>query len=364
MRTLCKVLTAVLALALTVACHGPNGGGGTPVDPPSITCGPDVTITGVASTGQVVLFQNPVVNGGTPPVATACLPANGSTFPIGTTTVTCTAIDAIARSAQCALHVTLVAQKLGAMTFVAFGDSITAGENGEAPPDPNNDNETAHCTQRPSSALAPGAIPRFIDTANSYPSQLLTMLQTNFPSQMFVMQNEGLRGEEVTNGSNARLTACVLPIFKPDVLLMLEGINDINAIAGGDTTVTPQGIVSALLANVTSARLAGVTFVFVGTILPETVCRDRLNCRSNEDPGVVNQINAIVDQTNALLRGSLFNATLVESNAVFRATDPTLASLIDTDGLHPLPAGYKVLAQAFHTAIINRIPITSLRRHR
>ena len=247
------------------------------------------------------------------------------------------------------------------MTFVAFGDSITAGENGENPPDPNNDNETAHCTQRPSSALAPGAIPRFIDTANSYPSQLLTMLQTSFPSQTFVMQNEGLRGEEVTNGSNARLTGCVLPIFKPDVLLMLEGANDISG------EVPPQQIVSALLANVTSARLAGVTFVFVGTILPQTVCRPSSgisDCRTSFDPGVVSQINVTIDQTNALLRASLFNATLVESNASFRATDPTLASLIDVDGLHPLPAGYKVLAQAFRTAIINRIPITSLRHRR
>ncbi len=96
-------------------------------------------------------------------------------------------------------------------------------------------------------------------------------------------------------------------------------------------------------------------FVFVSTILPVIECE---GCRGDLTS------NAAIDQTNGLIRSRLVGATIVESNILFKASDPSLLSLLESDGLHPTPAGYTVLARAFETAIVNRIPITSLRRRR
>lgn len=57
----------------------------------------DITTTATSSSGAVVTYTSPTATdtGGADPSATVgCLPASGSTFPIGMTTVTCTATDA------------------------------------------------------------------------------------------------------------------------------------------------------------------------------------------------------------------------------------------------------------------------------
>ena len=60
-----------------------------------------------------------------------CTPSSGSTFPLGATTATCTATDARQRTASCSLTVTVTEPPLISLTrFAAFGDSITAGEDG------------------------------------------------------------------------------------------------------------------------------------------------------------------------------------------------------------------------------------------
>ena len=59
----------------------------------------------------------------------ACSPASGSVFQVGSTTVTCTATDQRQRTDTCAFTVVVtVPPKLNLTTFVAFGDSMTAGE--------------------------------------------------------------------------------------------------------------------------------------------------------------------------------------------------------------------------------------------
>jgi lysophospholipase L1-like esterase len=65
---------------------------------------------------------------------------------------------------------------------------------------------------------------------------------------------------------------------------------------------------------------------------------------------------------NAVIRSGIGGATIVEGNAAFKVADPTLASLIDVDGLHPTKIGYAVLAQAWMNAVAARVPITSVRR--
>jgi hypothetical protein len=63
------------------------------------------------------------------PVTVACAPASGSQFPLGSTSVTCTASDALNRQATCAFTVSVTRlPTLQRTSFLAFGDSVTAGE--------------------------------------------------------------------------------------------------------------------------------------------------------------------------------------------------------------------------------------------
>jgi hypothetical protein len=80
--------------------------------PPTISCPSDVTATGAAScpftAGKVVTFANPTANDNCPGATVACNPPSGSTFPAGTTTVTCTATDTAGNmSAPCTFTVTV-----------------------------------------------------------------------------------------------------------------------------------------------------------------------------------------------------------------------------------------------------------------
>ncbi|MHC5004283.1 MAG: HYR domain-containing protein, partial [Planctomycetota bacterium] len=77
---------------------------------PELTCPDD--ITGVECTGAggaVVTYDTPVATDDCDAaVAVACSPASGSTFPIGTTTVTCRATDDAGNTATCTFTVTVV----------------------------------------------------------------------------------------------------------------------------------------------------------------------------------------------------------------------------------------------------------------
>jgi len=77
--------------------------------PPTITCSPNVNAIATSAAGAVVNYVAPVGTdncSGTTTVLTAGLPS-GSTFPIGTTTVTYTATDASGNSANCSFTVTV-----------------------------------------------------------------------------------------------------------------------------------------------------------------------------------------------------------------------------------------------------------------
>ena len=77
--------------------------------PPTITCpGTINTAAGVScpiASNQVVTFNNPPATDNCPGVTVACNPPSGSTFPVGCTTVTCTATDASGNTATCAFQV-------------------------------------------------------------------------------------------------------------------------------------------------------------------------------------------------------------------------------------------------------------------
>src|SRR5205085_5161777 len=77
--------------------------------PPSITCPSNVTsVTPVpGGSGAVVNYPPPTASDNCPGVTAACVPPSGSTFPVGSSSVTCTATDTSANTATCSFTVTM-----------------------------------------------------------------------------------------------------------------------------------------------------------------------------------------------------------------------------------------------------------------
>ena len=76
--------------------------------PPSITPPANVTVSNdLDQAGAVVNYPAPTASDNAPGVTTSCSPASGSFFPLGTTTVNCTATDASGNTAPASFTVTV-----------------------------------------------------------------------------------------------------------------------------------------------------------------------------------------------------------------------------------------------------------------
>jgi uncharacterized repeat protein (TIGR01451 family) len=77
--------------------------------PPVITCPPDrdVIAPTPGSTTAIVTFPDPVVTDNCPGATVVCNPPSGSAFPLGLTTVNCTATDSGGATASCSFNVTV-----------------------------------------------------------------------------------------------------------------------------------------------------------------------------------------------------------------------------------------------------------------
>ena len=77
--------------------------------PPVISGTPaNLTVQATAASGATVTYANPTATDAAgSPIPVSCLPLSGSTFPIGTTTVTCTATDTYGNSSQTSFTITV-----------------------------------------------------------------------------------------------------------------------------------------------------------------------------------------------------------------------------------------------------------------
>ena len=138
--------------------------------------------------GTDVLFDYPKPTGGREPYQVTCDPGPGI-FPIGETSVSCTATDADMAQASCGFTVRVrVPQTIAKTKFVAFGDSITAG--------------------------AVSLVP-FITLALSetYPNKLEQFLRQLYPAQEIVVLNSGKGAEHTGKGRNG-FPACSMPSIR------------------------------------------------------------------------------------------------------------------------------------------------------
>lgn len=304
----------------------------TPVpDPPQISC--PAPAAQVSPNGQAlaVTYPAPSVVLGATPVTTACTPASGTPFNIGTTPVTCTATDARQRSASCSFNVVVQAPaRINLTRFVAFGDSLTAGEDG---------NSTLTAALNRSLGFE---YPTVILRGREYPTVLAQLLAARYSTQQLLIVNAGSPGESV--GGNTTCSAnCVLSRFTAisssrayDVILLMEGTNDIFGGTGGNPLGIPPAIAN-LRRMIADARSRGLR-LFLATVPPANPAGPRGLERYQAIPPLNAQIRQL-----AVSEG----VPLVD---VFNAFNNNFL-LLSADGTHPNADGYALIASTFYDAI-------------
>ena len=211
-----------------------------------------MTVESTTGGPAVVNYPAPVTGGGTPPITTQCTIPSGSTFPLGTTDVICTGTDSATRRASCVFQVQVTfTPKLKGTRFLAFGDSITGGEVG-----------------------TPALLDTHVDQV--YPAVLMGLMTPRYTSQTLAMTNCGQYGEtseagqdrlqSVLNGGSCGplipASARMFATGQFDVLLLLEGTNDLNQ------SVPISRTREALRTDIRHAKSAGLQQVFLSTVPP------------------------------------------------------------------------------------------------
>jgi lysophospholipase L1-like esterase len=333
-RALFRLCLGALALVAAGSCGSKNPG---PIGPtttaPQITCPVDMTVRGITGSSQVTTYSAPVVTAGASPVTTTCSPSSGASFPLGTSTVNCTATDAVTRQASCSFKVTLTGLSIAATKFDAVGDSFTSGEN----------------------ALP---LPSFVDPPNSYPTKLQALFDATFPGQGISVINRGESGQRVER--TLELLARNLTTDRPAAVLLLSGYNNLttpcapgraNTALCGDAVEFVEFGVRDCIREIKESPV-GVKYIFVSTLTPSGA----VSASSTRDNRISN--DAIVEVNKRIrLRVAQEGATLVDSYPLFIGHE---ADYISIDGLHLKPAGYQAIADAFFAAIRTTVPQTPL----
>jgi lysophospholipase L1-like esterase len=260
-----------------------------------------------------VTFDTPVGQGGEAPVSTACSPASGGTFALGTTTVTCTATDALGQSASCTFGVNVsAAPQVVGTKFVAFGDSLTAG------------------------TISPAPTLLMIDEPGSYPSQLLPMLSARYADQTITMVNEGAPGHFAKDDLGR--FGSVLSGDQPDVVLLMHGANDLLNLQDAGISDALQAIDSM----VRQAKGRGI-HVLLATLPPQNPAGTR-----GRGAASLPEFNAGIAHT-----AELDAVPLVDLYGQMG----TYEGYIGVDGLHPTEVGYAKIAELFMNAIKNTLEV-------
>jgi lysophospholipase L1-like esterase len=195
--------------------------------------------------------------------------------------------------------------RVGKVRYLAFGDSLTEGV------------VSAPHTQT------------LVTTPHAYPARLAEALRARYRDQPDIaVFNEGRAGEFATDGK-VRLPDAIRA-HSPEVLLLMEGANDINFFGRRGIT----RVVVALEDMIKDANRRG-QIVFVAT-LP----RQRPGGRSAGGVDFLEELNGQIRKT-AVEEG----ATVVD---VYNQLD---LSFVGEDGLHLTEAGYVRLAEIFAAAI-------------
>ena len=295
-------------------------------DPPKITCPAPLTAQSPDGVSTTVTFSTPTVANGQAPVTTTCTPAAGSAFTIGQKTVTCSATDALQRTDSCSFLVTvLTPPKLSTTSFLAFGDSVTAGEDGQ--------NSIAPSVSLMSARVHPAVLFPF---AMRYPSELQQMLADRYKTQSPTVDNQGVPGEAANNPDTAKRLSSLLGSRRYSVVLIMEGTNDLY---DRDDKIFPAAY-DGLRAMLRDAKSRSVR-PYLATIPPMNPSACVPVCR-----GLAWSLVAGFNDGVRSLAASE-GVTLVD---VYQGFGGNFA-LLGPDGLHPSAEGYTKIADIFFASI-------------
>ena len=332
-----RTLPALLFVALSAPACGDGPTQPAPVDPfsqgPGINCPSPVSITSPNNQPAVVVYGAATSSNGAPPVNVSCSPASQTVFPIGGTMVTCTATDARQRTASCTFAVNVAAAPTIAFTrFVAFGDSMTAGEDG---------NTLSFSTPAASDRLRPYVL---FPAPKTYPGVLQQLLAARYTAQTITVGNQGNPAERVAPaGTRARFSG-VVGSGQYDSVLIMEGANDLT-----DRDAAVFGaVIDSLQAMLRDARSRGVR-PYLATIPPQVPGGSRALAWSLVAP--------FNDRVRALAASE--GVTLVD---VYAMLVSNTALYINNDGEHLTEQGYAKIADVFFTSLrstLERAPTLS-----
>lgn len=312
MRLLSNITFFIAVLGTVASCggkHNPNQPPPPPVDI-QLACPAPIVRDATSPEGTDVHFDAPTPTTGTPPFSVQCEPGSSSVFPIGETTVRCTAIGDDKAQASCTFPVTVRTSHTIAKTkFMAFGDSITYG----------------------AVSLAPLLM---LDGPETYPFKLEQMLRQRYVGQSIVVTNHGKGGDQ-TNQAVLRLPS-ELDAERPDVLLLLEGINAIRALSAS----RQEGYLRTMIVDAKKRNVE----VIIATVMP--VAPNGKLQPASEYMAAIRALNTRI--ISLALEQDIGN--VVDLFGLFDAN----MHLLGGDGLHPTAEGQTRIAEAFRDEIVRR----------
>lgn len=247
-----------------------------------------------------------------------CDPASGTTFGIGSTEVRCTITDALNRSATCSFIVTVAAPpRLRLTRFMAFGDSLTAGQS-----------------------VIPGTddVELISNPDLAYPAVLARLLQARYTTQSITVVNRGKPAEQAERALGRFVDDFLAN--SPEAVILWEGVNDIIvAETAGLGIDTAERGVSALAADARNRHAR----VFIVNLPPTKAGRRRVP---------ISTIQAFNDRLRVVARGE--GAYLID---IFSALAPDVETMVDSDGLHLTAAGYRRVGETVFAAIRDDLEI-------
>jgi lysophospholipase L1-like esterase len=309
-------LAVLLFVSLLFGC-----GHDTPTSPTTLSLSCPASFSANSPDGQplVVTYPPPLPLGGTAPVTVSCAPVSGASFPLNATTVQCTATDRVQRRASCSFTVTVVPPPyVKYARYLAFGDSLTAGQDG---------------------IPLPRGIVVLVDRPEiAYPTRLKEILLARYTAQTAKIDvvNKGISGESAA-AAVTRLPKEIASV-QPEVVLLLDGANDIF---GNNAAGIPIAA-SALRTMVQDTRSRGLT-AFLATLPPQDPTKPRGASAALVVP-LNDEIKKIAVQEGAVL---------VDLYAGFNGD----LTLLGPDGLHPNESGYLRMAQTFALRIRETLEI-------
>ena len=317
----------LLVLSISSGCSSPSSP--TPPQPPPpeapvLTCSESISRGTINAGGLAIDYSAPEVRGGQNPVNVSCSPQSGETFPIGETRVTCTGTDGLQRQATCSFNI--VVSKLpqvSRLRYLAFGDSITAGEVTF----PVSSSSTARIGKQ---VVVPAA---------AYPTVLQRLLRTRYQFQgdQIAVNNAGVGGEKAIDARNRFFAT--MSTFRPDVVLLLSGHNDIPRGENGAASAAANEV--RIMAQ--GAKSAGAR-VFIATPVP-----GRPGGNRTIDPFLLSDYAGRMRNVAATEGAVLVDLYASMQADVFR--------YIGVDGLHPNEAGYTRIAELFFEAIQRELEV-------